>query len=92
MILDLLLDVADLLDRSRTLHAAYKAAWKHRVATGDDSTDRLVQEMKQRSVPGAYDAADSPRVAPAFRAWADGVEPRAARAALRRAPTRRPRP
>lgn len=91
MIADLLMDIAAFFDRSNTLHAAYKAAWKHRVATGDDSTDRLILEMKERSVPGAYDDADSPRISPALRAWTQGIDPLKARQTIQRAPTRRPR-
>ena len=89
MIFDLLLDLASFFDRSNTLYAAYKAAWKNRVATGDDSPNQLFVEMKKRSVPGAYDGSDSPRISPALLEWASGIEPREARKALRDAPTKR---
>jgi hypothetical protein len=76
---DLLVDLLGIFDRSNTLYAAYRAAWDKRLATGEASAELLSAELKVRSVPGAYDPADSPRVEPAFRAWTEGTTPREAK-------------
>ena len=68
--------------RTGSLYAAYRAAWKRRIKDRDPGVGLLVAEMKRRSVPGAYDPLDSPRIAPAVQAWLSGTEPRDARAIL----------
>lgn len=88
-VLGLVLDLFDVFDRSDTLYAAYKGAWKRRMATGDDDLGLLEAEMKNRNVPGAYDPHDSRRIAPAVRAWAGGIAPREARSDIKHAPKHR---
>ena len=92
-VFELILDLLDVLfDRSPTLYSGYRAAWRKRQKSGNAAIEVLTQELKTRSVPGAYDPLDSPRLAPAILAWEAGTVPRDARAELKRAPKRRPRP
>ena len=77
--------------RTGSLYAAYRAAWKRRIKDRDPDLVLLIAEMKRRSVPGAYDQLDSPRVAPAVHAWLSGIGPRDARASLTPGPGRRKR-
>lgn len=80
---DVVGEVLDRLDRSRTASAAYRAAWKRRQASGDAGSELLLEEMKGRSVPGAYAPLDDPRLAVPLALWHAGVEPRAARHSIR---------
>ncbi|ALX06012.1 hypothetical protein [Aeromicrobium erythreum] len=83
MTLDVVGEVLDRLDRSQTAAAAYRAAWKSRETSGDASPELLLEEMKRRSVPGAYAPLDDPRLAAPLALWQAGVEPRAARRSLK---------
>lgn len=87
---ELLVDlVGDLLDRSATLYSGYKAAWRKRQRSGDESVDLLLHELQVRHVLGAHDPLDSPRIAPAITAWESGRRPREVRRELRRVPKTR---
>jgi len=86
LVVDLVTEIISSLDRSHTLTSAYKRAWKRRLKTGDASVDLLVKTMKERSVSGAYDELDSPRIAPAVQAWQANLPPRDAKQMLKRAP------
>ncbi|MFC5679616.1 hypothetical protein [Aeromicrobium endophyticum] len=88
-LVDVLIEVAialfepfDRSGRTSSLYTAYRAAWRRRIKDRDPDLGLLVAEMKRRSVPGAYDPLDSPRIAPAVEAWLSGTEPREARATL----------
>ncbi|WP_286691203.1 MULTISPECIES: hypothetical protein [unclassified Aeromicrobium] len=83
MTLDVVGEVLDRLDRSQTAAAAYRAAWKSRETSGDASPELLLEEMKRRSVPGAYAPLDDPRLAAPLALWQAGVEPRAAGRSLK---------
>lgn len=83
MTLDVFGEVLDRLDRSQTAAAAYRAAWKSRETSGDASPELLLEEMKRRSVPGAYAPLDDRRLAVPLALWRAGVEPRAARRSIK---------
>jgi hypothetical protein len=91
VLIDLMIALFEPLDRSSSLYAAYRAAWKKRISDSDPDLGLLVTQMKRRSVPGAYDSLDSPRIAPAVEAWLSGTRPRDARVAIKRAPVQRVR-
>jgi len=84
ILIDFLIDFLDIFDRSDTPASAYRAAWKRRHREGDDDVELLVRELKQRSVPGAYDSFDSDRMGPLHALWANDVPPRQAREELKR--------
>lgn len=79
ILIDAFIDLLDLFNRSDTPMAAYRAAWKRRHREGVNDAELLVRELKQRSVPGAYDSYDSGRMAPLLALWARDVSPRQAR-------------
>lgn len=84
VLIDIVLDLLGLLDRSDTPMAAYRAAWKRRHRDNDADFALLTAELKQRSVPGAYDPIDSERIRPLVDLWLADVPPKEARREFKR--------